>query len=169
MTNNKFAWASISERGTPNGKVGDQTGKEVKIGNYYNFGQTTVIRFRSTNRGKKVAEIAKKLANCEKIGYGQDDRITLFNMCKRNKWDVEKTLKNAYDVNTDCSMLCACAINLAYGREIVPPSFYTGNAVALTVKKHPTKFRRVSVKNCENKPHKGDMPLKPGKHIIINV
>ena len=40
MVKNLFAWASIGS----NGKVaddlaGDQTGKEVKIGEYYNFGQ----------------------------------------------------------------------------------------------------------------------------------
>ena len=32
--NNLFAWASISENGTVNGKKGDQTGNEVKVGKY---------------------------------------------------------------------------------------------------------------------------------------
>ena len=37
------AWASANEYGkTTGGKAGDQTGKEVKCGNIYNFGQTRV-------------------------------------------------------------------------------------------------------------------------------
>ena len=36
-------WASQSEKGTINGKKGDQTGKEVKIGNYVTIGQNCVI------------------------------------------------------------------------------------------------------------------------------
>ena len=39
------AWASANEYGkTTGGKAGDQTGKEVKCGNIYNFGQTRVYR-----------------------------------------------------------------------------------------------------------------------------
>ena len=43
-------WASTSEKGTKNGVKGDQTGKEVKTGAYYNFGQNQVIRFKGVFR-----------------------------------------------------------------------------------------------------------------------
>ena len=64
MVKNLFAWTSIGS----NGKVvddlaGDQTGKEVKIGDYYNFGQKWVIRFRSKKRGQKASVATKMLAS----------------------------------------------------------------------------------------------------------
>ena len=72
MVKNLFAWASIGS----NGKVvddlaGDQTGKEVKIGDYYNFGQKWVIRFRSKKRGQKAAAATKMLTRNNNIGYNQ--------------------------------------------------------------------------------------------------
>ena len=43
------AWASANEYGkTTGGKAGDQTGKEVKCGNIYNFGQTRVVLIENT-------------------------------------------------------------------------------------------------------------------------
>ena len=66
---NLFAWASIGENGRGNGgKKGDQTGKEVKVGNYYDFGQNKVIRFKNPLRGRKMAEIAKFVANDNPLG-----------------------------------------------------------------------------------------------------
>lgn len=36
-------WASLDENGNiSGGSAGDQTGQEVKLGNWYNFGQNTV-------------------------------------------------------------------------------------------------------------------------------
>lgn len=57
MVKNLFAWASIGKVGGD--LAGDQTGKEVKISEYYDFGQKWVIRFRSKKRGQKAASAAK--------------------------------------------------------------------------------------------------------------
>ena len=65
------AWASISEKGTANGIKGDQTKKEVKIGNYYNFGQNEFLRPRDAKVGKKMAIAAHKLVLlCKKFKAG---------------------------------------------------------------------------------------------------
>lgn len=166
---NLFAWASISEKGTVNGTPGDQTGSEVKIGNYYYFGQDLVVRFKSVLRGRKAAEIAKKLANNKAIGYGQSDRAGLFNLAKKCNWEFDVLLKalNAKKVNVDCSSFCATVINLAFGREIVG-CFTTSTMVSAC---YPTnKFKVLKLEGVkEIKWHKGDMPLKAGRHVIINV
>ena len=64
-------WASIDEHGhTRNGKAGDQTGREVKTGNWYDFGQNVIIRFKNRDKAKKEAKIAKqakKAAKKEKV------------------------------------------------------------------------------------------------------
>ena len=72
---NKFAWASIGENGrATGGKPGDQTGREVRVGDYYYFGQNMVIRYKSVLKGRKAAKIAKTLANNSSVGYNKDGR-----------------------------------------------------------------------------------------------
>lgn len=78
-----------------NGKVvddlaGDQNGKEVKIGEYYNFGQKWVIRFRPKKRGQKVATATKMLARNNNIGYNQGNHKSLYNQCELIGWDIDR-------------------------------------------------------------------------------
>lgn len=170
MANSKnlFAWASISEKGTKNGKKGDQNGKEVKVGDYYNFGQTTCIRFRNVADGRKCGKIAKQLANDERFGYGQNDRESSFNAFRKIGWNIERIgeLKNTY--NTDCSMLAVLCINLTYGKEVLSADTYTGNLVTRCRKKKDL-FKILSLTKAKKEWHKGDMPIKEGSHVIINV
>lgn len=165
---NLFAWASISEQGTVNGKVGDQTGREVKVGNYYYFGQDVVVRFKSVLKGRKAAKIAKKLAYNNAIGYGQSDRAGLFNLARACKWNTDALIKalNSKKVNVDCSSFCATIINLAYGRELVR-CFTTSTMIGECY--ITGYFETLKLQDAANKWHKGDMPLKAGKHVIINV
>lgn len=171
---NKFAWASIGENGrVTGGKKGDQTGKEVKVGNYYDFGQNKVIRFRSVSRGRKMAEIAKYIANDNKVGYNQSDRNSFFNACKKYKWNWTK-VKNAIKsgkfpkCNTDCSSFYATCVNLVYGKEKLASDCTTSNLVYRTAVKNKTNFK-LTPNFPPKKWKKGDAPIKDGKHIIINV
>lgn len=164
---NLFAWASIGS----NGKVvddlaGDQTGNEVKIGEYYNFGQKWVIRFRSKKRGQKAAAATKMLARNNNIGYNQSNRKSLYNQCKLINWDMDRIYQIS-PCNCDCSLLAVCAINFAYGKSLLP---YTLTTYSLTtiVSKHKTKFKRADKAIKSLKFHKGDMVGKFG-HVIINV
>ena len=173
---NKFAWASIGEnkKGT-GGKKGDQTGREVKVGNYYDFGQDKVIRFKNVIRGRKMATIAKYIANDNSVGYNMDvnQRATLYNACKGYGWDWSK-VKKAIDngtfpkCNTDCSNFFVVCVNLAYGKEKLPATATTASLVKLCTVTNKSNFKLE--KNCPPKKwHKGDAPIKEGKHIIINV
>ena len=113
---NLFAWASIGENGkATGGKKGDQTKKEVKVAPYYEFGQTWVIRFRSTSRGNKAGKAAKLLSENDNVGYAQDDRVFLYNECERINWDMER-INEIRKCNCDCSLLVVCAIKFAYGK-----------------------------------------------------
>lgn len=168
MRKNLFAWASISEKGTINGKAGDQTGKEVKTGYYYDFGQDKCIRVKPLKTRRKIAKIAKELALNNRIGYGQADRKTLWEFCNYYGWDW-KRIKNTIPVcNVDCSMFCAIAVNLGFGRAVFDSTTYTGNMC--TQARNKSKYFSVeSIKQAEKKFHKADMPIKEGKHVIINV
>lgn len=166
---NLFAWASIGENGrATGGKAGDQTGREVKVGNYYWFSQNEVIRFKKGYYGRRAAKIAKWLANNNATGYNQSSRQTLFDLAEKCNWKFS-TLKQSLKttkVNTDCSAFASTVINLAFKKRVI------GCATTSTITdacKRSGLFKVISVKEAETKWHKGDMPNKPGRHIIINV
>lgn len=166
--NNLFAWASISENGTVNGKKGDQTGSEVKVGKYYDFGQDRVIRFKNVDFGRKAGKIAKALAKNKAIGYSKSDRASLYNLAKKCRWNYEKVLEElkTVKVNCDCSSFVSTVINLSFGRQAVAcctTSTLVNNC------KMVCEFSIISMREFETKQHKGDMPIKQGKHVIINV
>lgn len=171
---NKFAWASIGENGhATGGKRGDQTGKEVKVGDYYDFGQNQVIRFKDRAIGKKAAAIARFIANDDSAGYNQDDRLSLYCACQDLDWDfskIKKAMKKGTfpKCNTDCSAFVSTIINIAYGRKMVG-CFTTSTMYDNTVKKYPKQFESIIVSKAKEQWRKGDMPLKAGKHVIINV
>lgn len=166
---NLFAWASIGENGkATGGKAGDQTGNEVKVGNYYNFGQDKCIRFIDKVYGRKAAKYAKALAKNKAVGYNQDSRAGLYNLAEKNQWDyakLKKALKTT-KVNCDCSAYASTIINLAYKKRLV--GCCTTATICDAVRK-TGKFGVIKISEAEKKWHKGDMPLKEGKHIIINV
>ena len=73
------AWASIDEKGrTMGGKAGDQTGREVKTGQLYNFGQIWAIRAKSNDVAERIAKYAKAIAENDNVGYDQGQRDTLY-------------------------------------------------------------------------------------------
>ena len=166
------AWASISEKGTANGIKGDQTTKEVKIGNYYNFGQNEFLRPKNEEIGKKIAIAAARIAINDNIGYGQIDRSTSYKeFCKIN-WDINRIKEIKVKCNIDCSELALCAVNFALGYAALPSTLYTGNIrlALLALKDKNGKHLFSCLNNLKEKNLKvGDLPLKAGHHIIVVI
>lgn len=118
-------WASIDENGkAKGGKAGDQTGREVKTGAWYSFGQTQCLRWKDRTLAEKYAKIIKALCNGNLVGYDQDERVTLHNALKRLAWDYTKLTEK---VETDCSELVGAAVNATVKKETITSSVYTGN------------------------------------------
>lgn len=166
------AWASISEKGTANGAKGDQTKKEVKIGNYYDFGQKEFLRPKDEEVGKRMAIAAARIAENNYIGYGQIDRNTAYNEFCKIKWDIDKIKDVKVKCNIDCSELALCAVNFALGYAALPHTLYTGNirVVLLALKNKEKKHVFDCFKNLKEKDLKaGDLPLKAGHHIIVVI
>ena len=166
---NLYAWASIGENGkATGGKKGNQTGTEVKVGKYYDFGQDKCIRFNNVEIGKKCGKISKELAKNKAIGYNQLQRYTLYNLAKKCGWDFEK-LKQALKttkVNCDCSSYASTCVNLAFGKQVLSccTTITLVNACL-----NSTHFKVISIKKMLEKTFKGDLVIKEGKHVIINV
>lgn len=167
MVKNLFAWASIGSNGKViDDLVGDQNGREVKIGEYYNFGQKWVIRFRSKKRGRKAAAATKMLARNNNIGYNQSNRKTLYNQCELINWDIDR-IYQIHPCDCDCSLLAVCAVNFAYGKSLLPYSLTTYSLPNI-VNQYKTKFKRADNDIKSQRFHKGDLVGKPG-HVIINI
>ena len=160
------AWASIGENGkVTGGKPGDQTGKEVKCGNIYNFGQTRVYRCKDRSKALEIGSAAKGMAINNAFGYNQTSRTTAYIELEKAKWIVAnvKTL-----CNIDCSELGACAVNVAYKKALISKFVYSGNigaallATGLFTELKASKYLGVSEYiQC------GDIIVAPGKHVIV--
>lgn len=166
---NLYAWASIGENGkVTGGKPGNQSGTELKVGPYYYFYQDTCIRYKSVLKGRKAGRIAKKIALNKNVGYNQAQRTQIYNVAKACDWDATKFFKSLAQtkVNCDCSSFASTVINLTFGREII---FCQTTSTLVDACKQTGKFNIIGINEMLKKTKKGDMPLKAGRHVIINV
>ena len=166
MATVKCAWAAIDENGKARGgKAGDQTGRECRVGSWYSFGQTMVYRWKDRDKAKKYAKIVKAFCENKNIGYDQNERVTLFNLLKKNNWDYTKV---NVPVECDCSELVGCAINCVEGKEVIPSWIYTGNLATLLEKTGLFEDVLTGSKYCSKPDYlmTGDICNKSGKHVI---
>ena len=157
-------WASWGESGGRNQQAGDQTGREVKTGPWYNFAQKTVLRWKDSKIAKKYAEAIKHMANNKNIGYDMNDRTSLFEALKKANWDYTK-IKSP--VECDCSELVACAINCALRKEVMPNWTWTGNLDTLAMQTGYFK-KLTGSKYLNSSAHLqiGDILNNPNSHVI---
>ena len=119
----KIGQASRDERGRYSGGLaGDQDGKEVAIREWYNRPWNKVLRAKNTAVAGRIAAAMEKACKNDYIGYDQNQRTTLYSLCKANGWKIEdvKTV-----CETDCSALVSVCVNAAGIR--VSGDIYTGN------------------------------------------
>lgn len=160
----RCAWASIDENGrTHGGKAGDQTGREVKTGDYYNFGQTVVLRPKDATYGYWIAKYAYDIANNSNVGYDQYQRKTLYDITAATGW--KKTTVNQ-KCECDCSELAVCAINYAAEKPLLSASVYSGNIVTEAMK--TGRFTEIKITKSYS-PKQGDIVVRPGHHVIIVI
>ena len=87
------AWASIGENGKiTGGKPGDQTGREVKCGAIYDFGQTRVYRCKDRDKALAIGAAAHAMAINNMFGYNQSNRTTSFTELKKVKWPTKQEM-----------------------------------------------------------------------------
>ncbi len=97
----RIGHASISEKNTPNGSKGDQTGKEVCIRTWYSRPWDYMAVHPNAAVREKHAEAVEAACANNNIGYGQNDRNTLNTLAKAAGYDLSKVGK----CNCDCSSL----------------------------------------------------------------
>lgn len=96
--------ARIDENGhATGGKAGDQTGKEVSTQNWYKHSKGwRVLRCKDPTKAAKIAEAMSAACKNAKIGYDQNQRLTLYNQAKGVGFDPGKVTTAC---ETDCSAL----------------------------------------------------------------
>lgn len=160
------AWASQDERGKiSGGKAGDQTSKEIKIGNIYNFGQTAVYRCKDRGKALEIGAAAKAIALNNNFGYDQSQRTSGYTALKNAGW-VVANVKTA--VELDCSIMAGCAVNVAYKKPLIYSSVYSGNIGAALV--NTGLFEKLTASKYLGKSEFiqcGDIIVAPGKHVIV--
>ena len=164
----KCAWASIDERGKiSGGKAGDQTGKEVRTGNWCKFGQTAVYRWKDRKKAEAFATCAETLANNSAIGYDQGQRTTLNAELKKLKWNYKK-LKTLCEC--DCSAFVVACVNCVAKKELLSPKLYTGN-IGEALMKTGYFDKLTGSRYCSSDSYLmiGDIINAPGSHVIISL
>lgn len=119
----KIGQASRDERMRYSGGIaGDQDGKEVAIREWYNRPWNKVLRPKNSAIAGRIAAAMEDACRNDNIGYDQYERTTLYDLCKRNGWNIKAVNKPC---ETDCSALVSVCVNAAGVK--VSGDIYTGN------------------------------------------
>lgn len=85
------------------GKAGDQTGREWQLRAWYNRPWSCVLRYPDAKVREKIAELGKKAAQNDKIGYDQYERDTYWTQLKKAGYDPSK-------ITTACEADCSAGV-----------------------------------------------------------
>ena len=164
-------WASINEIGKlTGGTPGDQTGNEIKMGDYYQFGQTAVYVPIDKKFGKEIAENAEAISYNPRFGYSQDRRTSGFIALMNADWDLNKFNRTNKNVDLDCSELAAVCVNLAVKKMLIKMDTYSGNiGDRLVATGLFTKHTDEKLLKCVSVIPAGSIVVAPGKHVLIKI
>lgn len=173
MANERIGHASLSEKGTIYGAVGDQTGREVHIRSWYNKGWDCVLRPISPEVAEKSARLCEAVCKNDNVGYSQSSsNVTGRNSLRRqlieNDWNPDKIAK----CNCDCSSFMAVCAEAAGVN--MQPQYTSGNApVTSTMRVKYAKtgaYKVLTDRKYRNSPDyllRGDILLREGSHTAM--
>lgn len=172
MSNVRIGHASLSEKGIY-GVVGDQTGKEVLLQDWYDKGWHCILRPLDPNVAEKSARLCEAVCRNDKVGYSQSSsdvtgRNSLRRQLLENGWDIDKIGK----CNCDCSSFMAvCA---EYAGVNMQPQYTYGNAPATSTMR--VKFAKTGAysvlkdskyRRSPDYLMRGDILLREGSHTAM--
>lgn len=170
----KYGQARRGEKSNKNNKAGDQTRKEVMISKWtyspFSFGAEHwqyVYRCKDPDKARLIASTMVDICNNDHIGYDQNDkdRGTLYDLAKKNNWDITAIKKN-------CETTCSCAVSVCLNAAgISAPRLWltrympadidaTGQFYCFTSKKYTSSSDKLTV---------GDILITPGEHTAVVV
>lgn len=145
------------------GKPGDNTGKEVVIGNWYNEGWNVVLRPKDSAVAEKIAAATEQACLNDAIGYNQGNRTTLYKEAVQHDFKLNE-IKNLCEC--DCSSLVSVCVNAA--RVKVSKDIYTGNMVnALLATGTFEKLTEQKYLSSSDYLQRGDILVHEGSHTAV--
>ena len=159
--------ALSNELGTATGgQLGDQTGGEVKTHAWYDFGQTVVYRINDRSKARVFARLIKDACENDNIGYCQDKRLTLYDECVANNFNISGITTPCA---CDCSSLVACCLIGAGYTEVAPYMTTASMADYLDHNANFTKYTSSAYCNSSDKLLVGDIMNEPGSHTAVVI
>ncbi len=160
----KIVEAYSDENGNARGgKLGDQTGKEIRVRDFYirDGGFSVYLECTDPLLAEAAAYNAQLIAEDNSFGYNQDERWTAYEEIIRGG-----SIDEAEAGDFDCSSLCIAAYILA-GLDMKPEG-YTGNLEGLFLETGKFKsFDDAAHLNSSNLATIGGMYLEPKKHVFM--
>lgn len=163
----KVCQASISEKGTIDGKAGNQSGRELNESTLKTLNWQYALRFKNPTLRTALAFIIKVAVNNKNIGYSQKSRNTIWTMAKK----YMAVGKIAEKCNCDCSSLVSVCVLLAYYSAFQKWLFVPGKNLPSTRSLRKTLmdtgvFEVYSLPRLSNL-EVGDILLNEGKHTCV--
>lgn len=157
----RIGHAVMSENRNTKGTAGDQTKKEVYIGNYYDSDWEFLLRCKDRTKAEIMARACEAGCGNEKIGYDQNQRNTLRAQAKEVNWNLAKIAKAC---ECDCSsFMTVCAeaagINVPYSGGNAPTTRTMRNAFKST--------GMFDVYTPTVRKLRGDILVKAGDHTVM--
>lgn len=169
--NVRICHSSIDENGKASGgQPGDQTQKQVCERDWYNGSWNAVLRCNDEDIAMKAATAAKKLVECDLVGYDQSSRNTLYQQLKKNNWSLDNYIKSGVKTESDCSSFIYACYSL-----YLPNIRSDSNAPTTSIMQEKYKsfgfkiFTSSDYLTQSNYLKIGDILVKAGKHTVMSV
>ena len=158
----KIGHASIDENGkASDGKIGDQTTKEVCIRTWYNKPWNVYLECTDIKVAGKAASNMDQMCANNNIGYDQGQRLTMYNSIVANEGNVLKAKGE-----TDCSAAVSAAYRLA-GLNILPACTTRNLKAALLATGKFKAYTDAAHIASDAHAKRGGIYLSEGHHVVM--
>lgn len=154
------------------GKAGDQTGHEWEIRTWYNRPWDCILRHPDPRVGKLIAELARRAANNNNIGYNQAKRLTFWQNLEKVGYDPAKiTTKCDSDCSAGVSAIAKAAGFIIGDAKLknISPSNWTGSMRASFKDAGFQVITNINYLLSDNYLIPGDILLNTQHHVCINL
>ena len=158
--------------GATGGAAGDQTGGEVVVRPWYDFGQNAVYRHPDPQVRALLARLATETAQNDHVGYDQIGRLSFRDCLRRVNYDPTAINTNC---ETDCSA-CTSALIEAVGALLGIQKLYDFDST-LSTREMDGPLQDAGFQKLTGSKYTdtgdyllaGDISLDPGHHVNIAV
>lgn len=154
------------------GTAGDQTGREWYVRSWWNDGWNVVMRHPNANTRNLIADMARKAAENNLIGYDQSQRTTFWQHLKASNYDPAQI---TIACEADCSSGVAAIVKGAGYRlgdtrmRNVSVDIYTGNERAALQNAGFTALYDSKYLTSDKYLLAGDILINEARHTVINL